>query len=256
MFLSCVVVSLLVFTCDTGEARAKLNSIRMLHPTPVTAVTRTTTRYPQVIETFQIYTCTSDLECGERSFCHAPSGNPAPKRCHTCRRRRRTCHKDAMCCPGNHCRDNVCAPLYVRGVSHRIPAVEKHPKLAHRKKGGWRKKNHSKLPVVKGHAGDACLRTSDCSEGFCCARHFWERICKPVLKQGEVCTRHHRKAQQGLELFQRCDCGEGLVCKARHLAQLSPSSSTSSPSSSSPLAPLELPEAGAAKGRLHLCQRK
>uniref|UniRef100_A0A3P8ZI09 Dickkopf N-terminal cysteine-rich domain-containing protein n=1 Tax=Esox lucius TaxID=8010 RepID=A0A3P8ZI09_ESOLU len=155
----------------------------------------------------RVYPCSSDLACGERSFCHAPSRNPAPKSCHACRRRAKPCRRDAMCCPGNHCSNNVCTPLYDRGASHRIPAVEEN----HRKKVGWRTKTHTKLPTIKGHTGDPCLRTSDCSEGHCCARHFWGRICKLVLKQGEVCTRHRRKEHLRLELFQRCDCGEGLI---------------------------------------------
>lgn len=61
--------------------------------------------------------------------------------------------------------------------------------------------------------GDTCLRSADCSEGLCCARHFWSRICKPVLTEGQVCTRHRRKGTHGLELFQRCDCGEGMTCR-------------------------------------------
>lgn len=61
--------------------------------------------------------------------------------------------------------------------------------------------------------GDTCLRSADCSEGLCCARHFWSRICKPVLTEGQVCTRHRRKGTHGLELFQRCDCGDGMTCR-------------------------------------------
>lgn len=67
--------------------------------------------------------------------------------------------------------------------------------------------------IFSGMEGDTCLRSADCSEGLCCARHFWSRICKPVLTEGQVCTRHRRKGTHGLELFQRCDCGEGLTCR-------------------------------------------
>ncbi|KAG8000164.1 Dickkopf-related protein 1 [Nibea albiflora] len=67
--------------------------------------------------------------------------------------------------------------------------------------------------AVKGQEGDTCLRSADCSEGLCCARHFWSRICKPVLTEGQVCTRHRRKGTHGLELFQRCDCGDGMTCR-------------------------------------------
>uniref|UniRef100_A0A3B4WT57 Uncharacterized protein n=1 Tax=Seriola lalandi dorsalis TaxID=1841481 RepID=A0A3B4WT57_SERLL len=61
--------------------------------------------------------------------------------------------------------------------------------------------------------GDPCLRSSDCSDSLCCARHFWTRICKPVLREGQVCTRQRRKGNHGLELFQRCPCGDGLSCR-------------------------------------------
>uniref|UniRef100_A0A672Z8L8 Dickkopf N-terminal cysteine-rich domain-containing protein n=1 Tax=Sphaeramia orbicularis TaxID=375764 RepID=A0A672Z8L8_9TELE len=67
--------------------------------------------------------------------------------------------------------------------------------------------------VFPGQVGDPCLRSSDCSESLCCARHFWTRICKPVLQEGQVCTRHRRKGHHGLELFQRCPCGNGLSCQ-------------------------------------------
>uniref|UniRef100_A0A672KQ30 Dickkopf N-terminal cysteine-rich domain-containing protein n=1 Tax=Sinocyclocheilus grahami TaxID=75366 RepID=A0A672KQ30_SINGR len=63
------------------------------------------------------------------------------------------------------------------------------------------------------HEGDPCLRSSDCSEGYCCARHFWTKICKPVLRQGEVCTKQRKKGSHSLEIFQRCDCAKGLACE-------------------------------------------
>lgn len=83
---------------------------------------------------------------------------------------------------------------------------------------GDAERKHSKFSchvvvVSTGQEGDTCLRSTDCSESLCCARHFWSRICKPVLTEGQVCTRHRRKGNHGLELFQRCDCGEGLVCR-------------------------------------------
>ncbi|KAK7804449.1 hypothetical protein U0070_019849 [Myodes glareolus] len=64
-----------------------------------------------------------------------------------------------------------------------------------------------------GQEGSLCLRSSDCAMGLCCARHFWSKICKPVLKEGQVCTKHRRKGSHGLEIFQRCYCGEGLSCR-------------------------------------------
>lgn len=87
------------------------------------------------------------------------------------------------------------------------------------------------FPPLQGHDGDPCLRSSDCSDGYCCARHFWTKICKPVLRQGEVCTKQRKKGSHGLEIFQRCDCAKGLSCKVWKDA-------TSS-----------------SKSRLHMCQK-
>ncbi|KAH0623570.1 hypothetical protein JD844_006470 [Phrynosoma platyrhinos] len=69
------------------------------------------------------------------------------------------------------------------------------------------------LHHLKGQEGAVCLRSSDCAEGLCCARHFWSKICKPVLKEGQVCTKHRKKGAHGLEIFQRCHCGDGLTCR-------------------------------------------
>ncbi|KAG7278551.1 hypothetical protein CRUP_033419 [Coryphaenoides rupestris] len=160
----------------------------------------------------QVYPCSSDKECSLGSYCHSPQ--QAPSRCLTCRRRKRRCHRDAMCCPGNRCSNYV--------------SLERR--------------------IDDGH-GDPCLRSADCSQGYCCARHFWTKICKPVLRQGEVCTKLRRKGSHGLEIFQRCDCAKGLACKVWKDASSASSSgsSTSSTSSSS--------SSSSSKSRLHMCQR-
>lgn len=49
----------------------------------------------------QVYPCSNDKECSVGSYCHSPQ--QAPSRCLTCRRRKKRCHRDAMCCPGNRC---------------------------------------------------------------------------------------------------------------------------------------------------------
>ena len=51
----------------------------------------------------QAYQCMSDLECAEGSYCHASTKGPGHARCQACRRRKRRCHRDGVCCPGNHC---------------------------------------------------------------------------------------------------------------------------------------------------------
>lgn len=122
-----------------------------------------------------------------------------------------------------------------------------------------------------GRVGDPCQRSYDCSEGLCCARHFWTRICKPVLREGQVCTRHGRKGNHGLELFQRCPCDEGLSCQklqglvprpsskseaemTLQLASVSSPSRHSSPHTS-PLSSTPKSLSAVAKTRLHVCQK-
>ncbi|XP_074849570.1 dickkopf-related protein 2 isoform X2 [Carettochelys insculpta] len=133
----------------------------------------------------EVYPCTNDKECEVGRYCHSP--HQATSACMICRRKKKRCHRDGMCCPGNRCNN--------------------------------------------GHEGDPCLRSSDCMEGYCCARHFWTKICKPVLHQGEVCTKQRKKGSHGLEIFQRCDCAKGLSCKVWKDATYS------------------------SKSRLHVCQK-
>lgn len=49
----------------------------------------------------QVYPCSNDKECSVGSYCHSPQHSPS--RCLTCRRRKKRCNRDAMCCPGNRC---------------------------------------------------------------------------------------------------------------------------------------------------------
>lgn len=216
------------------EARSKANSIKsaLMDEAPTPATNRSATLHSGITKkhnNLQVYPCSSDKECSVGSYCHTPQ--KAPSRCLTCRRRKRRCHRDAMCCAGNRCSNYICVPISDSVLSPHISALDDHNKLSS-KDQGWRKsgKAHAKHSV-KGHEGDSCLRSSDCSEGYCCARHFWTKICKPVLRQSEVCTKQRKKGSHGLEIFQRCDCAKGLSCKVWKDA-------TSS-----------------SKSRLHMCQK-
>lgn len=153
--------------------------------------------------------CTDDEDCEGDGFC-----NDARGACLPCRKSRKRCARDSMCCAGNRCSNGVCQANDIDGMDAFIitgwhkhnTTMEHHTKKSHT--------SHSNQPhAAKGQEGDTCLRSADCSESLCCARHFWSRICKPVLSEGQVCTRHRRKGTHGLELFQRCDCGDGLACR-------------------------------------------
>ncbi|CAL8325960.1 unnamed protein product [Lota lota] len=265
-----------------GEARVKLNSIRtiILRETHALPLNRSTS--PVAGADFaKLYQCISDLECHEGSYCHLPSKRFLYSRCKACRQRKRRCHRDGMCCPGNRCSNNLCVSDSFLAQS--IPDEELSPE-----KRPWQIRGVvSKLPSVRGQVGDMCLRSTDCSQGLCCARHFWNRMCKPVLQEGQVCTRHRRKVQH-LEIFQRCQCGEALSCRTARpdsppatssssassasssssssALSSSSSSSSSSParhssphtsllSSSSSSLPLSSSSSSAVKTRLHVCQR-
>uniref|UniRef100_A0A8C8R4K4 Dickkopf WNT signaling pathway inhibitor 1 n=1 Tax=Pelusios castaneus TaxID=367368 RepID=A0A8C8R4K4_9SAUR len=174
---------------------------------------------PQPIETHQPYTCAEDEDCAPDEFC---SGSPrgaglAPALCVACRKRRKRCLRDAMCCPGNYCNNGICVPsehghvpleemeeILIESFSHEHGTPDMHPR---------RTTSPSRVHHLKGQESTICLRSSDCVAGLCCARHFWSKICKPVLKEGQVCTKHRRKGSHGLEIFQRCYCGEGLSCR-------------------------------------------
>ncbi|XP_026879049.1 dickkopf WNT signaling pathway inhibitor 1a [Electrophorus electricus] len=167
--------------------------------------------------------CAVDGECGPVKFC-----NDARRVCLPCRKRRKRCLRDAMCCSGNRCINGVCQAAEMNSTqSFRTTAATQLVSKPHGTAVPvTRNQNRTVLTqqpkrttvssqqMLKGGEGDMCLRSSDCSEGLCCARHFWSRICKPVLTEGQMCTRHRRKDTHGLEIFQRCDCGQGLVCRA------------------------------------------
>ncbi|XP_023683459.1 dickkopf-related protein 2-like isoform X1 [Paramormyrops kingsleyae] len=197
------------------EVGAKANAIRPARPGESAAVPMERTAGPTATgfrkgnSPVQVQPCGSDKECGVGSYCHAPPQGPA--RCAACRRRRKRCYSDGMCCPGSHCSHNICIAISESTLSSQITAPEDHNKYS--TKGSiWKKTRRVKISFAKGHEGDPCLRSSDCADGYCCARHFWSKMCKPVLRQGEVCTRQRRKGSHGLELFQRCDCARNLTC--------------------------------------------
>ncbi|KAG8512483.1 Dickkopf-related protein 4 [Galemys pyrenaicus] len=186
--------------------------------------------------------CMSDRDCNTRKFCLKPEDEKPF--CATCRGLRRRCQRNAMCCPGTLCINDVCSTmedaipilerqtddqdgLDTKGTSEH-PIQENKPK----RKPSIKKSQSSKasplsqcfstfiakarINLVIGQEGDSCLRSFDCGPGLCCARHFWTKMCKPVLLEGQVCSRRgHKDTAQAPEIFQRCDCGPGLLCRSQ-----------------------------------------
>ncbi|XP_033883193.2 dickkopf-related protein 1 [Acipenser ruthenus] len=227
----------IVLSCylDAGSGFSNSNSIKNLsdgalnpsHPVSATpgAIAHDSGSQNQAIDTYQNFYCVEDQNCADGEFCYRSRGV-----CLSCRKRRKRCLRDAMCCPGNHCSNGLCLPnegeaghhaeieeTIIESFAHEDHHFTMEP---HPRRTTMPTKPHSD----KGQEGDVCLRSSDCSEGLCCARHFWSKICKPVLKEGQVCTKHKRKGTHGLEIFQRCDCGDGLACRTQKGEHLSKSS--------------------------------
>uniref|UniRef100_A0A4X2JS92 Dickkopf WNT signaling pathway inhibitor 1 n=1 Tax=Vombatus ursinus TaxID=29139 RepID=A0A4X2JS92_VOMUR len=176
----------------------------------------------------QHFMCVDDKDCGLEEYCDIGSrglsspggggggGSIGVQICLPCRKRRRRCQRTVMCCPGNYCSNGICVPLDQNHL-HAVemdemttePVNNDHSLL----EGQPRRTTPS--AKTKGQEGAVCLRSSDCADGLCCARHFWSKICKPVLKEGQVCTKHRRKGSHGLEIFQRCFCADGLSCRVQ-----------------------------------------
>ncbi|XP_029795950.1 dickkopf-related protein 4 [Suricata suricatta] len=163
--------------------------------------------------------CLSDKDCSSRKFCLKPQDEKPF--CATCRGLRRRCQRNAMCCPGALCVNDVCTavedatPILERQIDDQddidTKGTNEHPIQENKPK---RKPKIKKQQGGKGQEGERCLRTLDCGAGLCCARHFWTKVCKPVLLGGQVCSRRgHKDTAQAPEIFQRCDCGPGLVCR-------------------------------------------
>ncbi|XP_066495729.1 dickkopf-related protein 4 [Tiliqua scincoides] len=174
--------------------------------------------------------CLMDKDCPAGRFCHKPPVE-LPF-CATCHGLRRRCQRDTMCCPGMLCVNDVCSPeekmTPVEGGKRdgRARPSSKDSSQHVVQAGLVRNKGNHETPSDRAQEGENCLRTSDCAPGFCCARHFWAKICKPVLAEGQMCSRRGQKdGAQGPEIFQRCDCGPGLTCQvplsgAPHLSRL------------------------------------
>ncbi|KAM4714039.1 dickkopf-related protein 2-like [Anableps anableps] len=188
------------------EARVRLKAIRTVILSEGHALPVNRSAWGPGVD-LSLYQCMSDLECSVGNYCHVPTKG---SRCQACRRRNRRCQRDSMCCPGNRCNDKICVPRVDSLLSQSTMDADGDMKPPSKRKRG---RVNVKRSSGKGQVGDSCLRSSDCSDSLCCARHFWTRICKPMLREGQVCTRQRRKGHQGLELFQRCSCGKGLTCR-------------------------------------------
>ncbi|MGH0151662.1 UNVERIFIED_CONTAM: hypothetical protein FKN15_020567 [Acipenser sinensis] len=107
----------IVLSCylDAGSGFSNSNSIKNLsdgalnpsHPVSATpdAIAHDSGSQNQAIDTYQNFYCVEDQNCADGEFCYGSRGV-----CLSCRKRRKRCLRDAMCCPGNHCSNGLCLP--------------------------------------------------------------------------------------------------------------------------------------------------
>ncbi|XP_066568664.1 dickkopf-related protein 4-like [Amia ocellicauda] len=174
----------------------------------------------------QALRCQVDSECAQGQYCANPRGqDPVCRVCHPPRRR---CHSNNMCCPGTLCINEVCTHLEVGPAASDAEVgaqqVNSTPTMPPPPTQGWTSPHtpvdRSTNPAEKGREGERCVRSSDCGEGLCCARHLWVKRCQRQPGEGEACTRQGlRKAPPSREAFQRCDCSLGLTCQPQPQAQ-------------------------------------
>ncbi|XP_078087579.1 dickkopf-related protein 2-like [Mustelus asterias] len=159
--------------------------------------------------------CTADEDCGTKRYCSI--AHQRRQVCLTCKKQKKRCHRDGMCCPGNHCINGICTvelPISKSIRTIRQPGIseaDSHAALPTLSKND--SSPHIAISAKRGLEGDFCLRSSDCAEGFCCSRHLWSKICKPLLLKDQVCTKQRRKGARGAEIYERCDCVKGLTCR-------------------------------------------
>ncbi|TRZ21591.1 hypothetical protein HGM15179_005519 [Zosterops borbonicus] len=101
----------------------------------------------------EAYPCTNDKECEVGRYCHSP--HQATSACMMCRRKKKRCHRDGMCCPGNRCNNGICIPVTESILTPHIPALEgpRNKKNGHyaSKDLGWHNmgRSRSKLSHIK-----------------------------------------------------------------------------------------------------------
>ncbi|XP_046726004.1 dickkopf-related protein 2-like isoform X2 [Silurus meridionalis] len=85
------------------------------------------------------YFCSADSECAPRLYCQAPGH--AHSQCSPCKRRARRCRRDRMCCPGNECRNHVCARVSTAALAEQAREVKNQ---IHRASGRRRTNRNNK----------------------------------------------------------------------------------------------------------------
>ncbi|XP_054774050.2 dickkopf-related protein 1-like [Lytechinus pictus] len=118
-----------------------------------------------------------------------------------------------MCCQGNTCVEGRCIPHQFRFDEAYNTAVQNFESEVEEEESFIQ---DTKYKLRKAREGEQCSSSVQCEDGLCCAQHLWSKICKPMLEEGDICT---KKRDRLTDVFQRCECSEGLSCKRDSVAQ-------------------------------------
>lgn len=119
--------------------------------------------------------CTKDRQCGPTNYCHRHYG-----RCHKCKNIGAKCRRDHVCCDGLECVFGRCRTI-----------------------------------VKKGNYLSRCRKDKDCKHGLCCAKSHGEFVCKPMLRENQICS--VLEGGVAYTVNHGCPCGDGLVCRTQKL---------------------------------------
>ncbi|XP_028401210.1 dickkopf-related protein 4-like [Dendronephthya gigantea] len=121
-------------------------------------------------QTSQKTYCTKDRQCGATNYCHRHYGI-----CHKCKNVGAKCRRDHVCCKGLECVFGRCRTI-----------------------------------VKKGNYLSRCRKDKDCKQGLCCAKSHGEFVCKPMLRENQICS--VLEGGVAYTVNHGCPCDDGLVC--------------------------------------------
>ena len=117
--------------------------------------------------------CRKDRQCGTGNYCHRHYGS-----CHKCKKIGAKCRRDHVCCKGFECVFGSCRKI-----------------------------------VKRGNYLSKCKKDKHCKKGLCCAKAHGEFVCKPLLRENQICS--FLEGGVAYTVNHGCPCGAGLVCKKK-----------------------------------------
>ncbi|XP_028401194.1 dickkopf-related protein 2-like [Dendronephthya gigantea] len=115
--------------------------------------------------------CLRDRQCGRSNYCHRHYGT-----CHKCKKSGAKCRRDHVCCKGFECAFGSCRRI-----------------------------------VKRGNYLAKCKKDKHCKKGLCCAKSHGEFVCKPLLRENQICS--VLEGGVAYAVNHGCPCDDGLACK-------------------------------------------